>query len=68
MRVGGGWQTLQNYLKKHDPCRNNLCKRKIFLYLNLHIKCNLLDMEKLKIKDELQSLNSLSKEVQETGL
>ena len=21
VRVGGGWDTLQNYLDKHDPCR-----------------------------------------------
>ena len=21
VRVGGGWDTLQNYLNKHDPCR-----------------------------------------------
>ena len=24
VRVGGGWDTLQNYLDKHDPCR---CRR-----------------------------------------
>jgi len=22
VRVGGGWDTLENYLNKHDPCRN----------------------------------------------
>ena len=22
VRVGGGWDTLQNYLNKHDPCRS----------------------------------------------
>lgn len=21
VRVGGGWDTLENYLNKHDPCR-----------------------------------------------
>ena len=26
VRVGGGWDTLQNYLDKHDPCR---CRRGI---------------------------------------
>ena len=30
VRVGGGWDTLQNYLDKHDPCR---CRRG--RYLNL---------------------------------
>lgn len=24
VRVGGGWDTLENYLNKHDPCR---CQR-----------------------------------------
>ena len=28
VRVGGGWDTLQNYLDKHDPCR---CRRGAFL-------------------------------------
>ena len=28
VRVGGGWDTLQNYLDKHDPCR---CRRGDFL-------------------------------------
>ena len=23
VRVGGGWDTLENYLNKHDPCRCN---------------------------------------------
>jgi hypothetical protein len=23
VRVGGGWDTLENYLNKHDPCRFN---------------------------------------------
>ena len=27
VRVGGGWDTLQNYLDKHDPCR---CRRGAF--------------------------------------
>ncbi len=22
VRVGGGWDTLENYLNKHDPCRH----------------------------------------------
>lgn len=21
VRVGGGWDTLENYISKHDPCR-----------------------------------------------
>ena len=21
VRVGGGWDTLENYIQKHDPCR-----------------------------------------------
>jgi len=23
IRVGGGWDTLEHYLDKHDPCRCN---------------------------------------------
>jgi hypothetical protein len=23
VRVGGGWDTLENYLNKHDPCRRS---------------------------------------------
>lgn len=27
VRVGGGWDTLEHYLDKHDPCRcASLCK------------------------------------------
>lgn len=27
VRVGGGWDTLQHYLDKHDPCRcTSLCE------------------------------------------
>lgn len=22
VRVGGGWDTLENYIQKHDPCRS----------------------------------------------
>ena len=28
VRVGGGWDTLQHYLDKHDPCRCNAGKQK----------------------------------------
>lgn len=24
VRIGGGWDTLENYLDRHDPCRCNL--------------------------------------------
>ena len=27
VRVGGGWDTLQHYLDKHDPCRCNAGKQ-----------------------------------------
>lgn len=33
VRVGGGWDTLENYLDKHDPCRcstESSSKLKIF--------------------------------------
>lgn len=27
VRVGGGWDTLEHYLDKHDPCRcTSLCE------------------------------------------
>lgn len=27
VRVGGGWDTLEHYLDKHDPCRcSSLCE------------------------------------------
>ena len=35
VRVGGGWDTLKNYLNKHDPCRSHLKGRQILpMYLS----------------------------------
>ena len=41
VRVGGGWDTLENYIQKHDPCRSggscNSCF-KIYRFLNSYFK------------------------------
>ena len=26
VRIGGGWDTLGNYLERHDPCRSRTSK------------------------------------------
>ena len=28
VRIGGGWDTLENYLNRHDPCRCDASKSK----------------------------------------
>lgn len=33
VRVGGGWDTLEHYLDKHDPCRCSAFGEVIFLFL-----------------------------------
>ena len=33
VRVGGGWDTLQNYLDKHDPCRCRKGKRERYSFI-----------------------------------
>ena len=34
VRVGGGWDTLENYLNKHDPCRRKTSKS-----INVNTSC-----------------------------
>jgi len=34
IRVGGGWDTLEHYLDKHDPCR---CRSKYSTYMNTSV-------------------------------
>merc|ERR1712131_224516 len=38
VRVGGGWDTLENYLNKHDPCRCNRHRAERHLKSNLTVE------------------------------
>lgn len=44
VRVGGGWDTLENYIQKHDPCRGGgkeMYRCKVCNYSRInHIKCS----------------------------
>ena len=40
VRVGGGWDTLQHYLYKHDQCRqlsqsHKMDEKKVFFFLSI---------------------------------
>ena len=43
VRVGGGWDTLSNYLDKHDPCRcrNQHRSQQGRKYINLYVFCSI---------------------------
>ena len=41
VRVGGGWDTLENYLNKHDPCRcpsDQYGKLKALIKINYRVR------------------------------
>jgi len=31
VRIGGGWDTLESYLDRHDPCRCNSKRKRLFV-------------------------------------
>ena len=37
VRVGGGWEPLEEFLRKHDPCRGKLSENKIISEIVLAI-------------------------------
>ena len=68
VRVGGGWQYLGLFLKKHDSCRSTDCKQLIFFYVCMYYNNYLfIDSEPVTAEVDLQSLASYSKEAYDKG-